>query len=93
MSTNNKNSHKDKSREPESTINRDIHRTAQQERFPIANLSKESREDSEINKEENLTKEEGLSTEAEGGVASRATGHSAEDNAGVADDHDIHKES
>jgi hypothetical protein len=41
-----------------------------------------------------LTKEEGLSNEAEGRLASRTTGHSAEDNAGVTDaDHDMRKES
>lgn len=85
MSTTNKNSHKDKSREPESTINRDIHRTAQQERFPIANLSKESRKDSEINNKENSPKEEDLPNEAEDHAASRTTGHSTDDNAGEAD--------
>jgi hypothetical protein len=93
MSTTNKHSHKDKSREPESTINRDIHRTAQQERFPIANLSKESREDSEINREEDSAREENLSNEAEGHSASRTTGHPAQDNAGDADiDNDIRRE-
>jgi hypothetical protein len=84
MSTNNKNSHKDKSREPESTINRDIHRTVQQERFPTTNFAKESRKDSELNKEDDSLTED-LSDDVQGHVGSRTTGESAEDIAGVSD--------
>jgi hypothetical protein len=45
MKTDNKNQHKDRSRSPESNLNRDIHRNLQEERFPETNMAKESRED------------------------------------------------
>jgi hypothetical protein len=77
----NKNTHKDRTREPESNLNRDINRNSQQERFPEANLSKESRKDSEQASNDLETDEELTQDIAEGKTARG----SVDDIAGVAD--------
>jgi hypothetical protein len=83
MKTDNKNSHKDRSRDPESNLNRDIHKNSQQERFPEANMAKESRE-AAAEQEKNRTTDE-LADDVSETRDSRPTNRSVDDIAGVSD--------
>jgi len=65
-------------------LNKDIHRTAINERFPESNMTKDSREDAEKMKK-NASDIEPMSEDLSGTVGSRKTGNDPEDIAGVSD--------
>jgi hypothetical protein len=84
MKADNKNTHRDRSREPESNLNRDIHKHSQEERFPEANMAKESREAaSEAQLDDSTTQE--LADDVAEAKATRPTSRSVDDIAGVSD--------
>jgi hypothetical protein len=91
MKTENKNQHKDRSRSPESNLNRDIHRNLQEERFPEANLAKESREDAADQQKKDQAMDE-LAADVAKARDLRSTDKSVEDIAGVSDlDHGMRR--